>query len=384
MTSTSPKKILEDLNTESFFGGRNILFIHNWRCAGTSLHSLLKANLRKRYLKIGDPFNRFGKGKYNPALAEASTTLRYLRSHSLQGTVIAGHIFMGLESFLPGVWDCWMNAREPVSRMRSGLLRFHTRDTTGGTAKTYDLIKPSPGLVDRDSLSELLSTSLKRERNGICRRLAAMTLTNEFSLTETENIERNPLLEKPYSDQDLFNTARDNLQRVKLLFLADHFSASVISLERTYKLPPLINPFTTLRHNSSRVSGYTSTHEECLHSNHDLILESQSADAQLWPLLLNRFQTQVEDQQISKQEIATRELIHREPLFNIDWFTQRRDSDEVVELMAKAIVSRSRVKPSLGPALIDTVLSSPLFSYSARERLASAIQRLVPTQVMPV
>ena len=378
MIAASHQALDPEINTESYFKGNNVLFIHNWRSAGTSLHSLLKANLRKKYLKIGDPLNKYGKGRCNPNLASLSTSLRYLRGRSSKGSVVAGHIFMGLESFLPGNWDFWMNAREPVARLRSGLLRFHSRDTTQGHRKSYDLIKPSRGLLDRDSLADVLATSLQRESNGICRRLASMALTQSFSLLDTDNIEQVDILEGRYSDDDLFEVALEKLDCINALFLAEHFGASVLSLEKIYGLSPLINPFTVLRHNSARVSGYTSEHEMCVDKNLDLIMDSQLADTKLWPFLVQRFRQQVHKLGISKQDLATRELIHQEPLFDERWFAKEKDHEEVIELMARAVVQRAEVKPELATSLCSTIFSWPVLSGDSRERLKVALKRMMP------
>ena len=35
-------------------------FIHNWRCSGTSLNSVLSSNFPAHYFKLGQSFNPFG------------------------------------------------------------------------------------------------------------------------------------------------------------------------------------------------------------------------------------------------------------------------------------------------------------------------------------
>ena len=40
---------------------------------------------------------------------------------------VGGHTFYGLERFLPGSWDIWMNYRDPLSRLNSGILRFYSK-----------------------------------------------------------------------------------------------------------------------------------------------------------------------------------------------------------------------------------------------------------------
>ena len=76
-------------------------------------------------------------------------------------------------------------------------------------------------------------------------------------------------------------------------------------------------------------------------------MESQVADLKLWPLLLKKFRYQISELGISKQEIATRELIHHQPLFNEEWFAEEEDQEKVVELMATAVVNRAKASQNL-------------------------------------
>jgi len=353
---------------------KNAIFIHNWRCAGTSLHSLLSANFHGYYLKLGDPFDRFGKSAHKPRLALKSTELNHLRRNVRTGSIVAGHIFMGLDAFLPGNWDYWMNAREPLARIKSGLLRFYSRESNPGHSNAHNLIRPSSGLTSRGSIVELLSSSIARERNGMCRRLAAMALCKEFSVTNTQSLERLDFLEEDYSEEELFMTAYQQLKRIKVLFLSDYVSASTILLEKTYGFGPLINPFRALKHNSSAVTGFTTDQLTCVEDNMDIIRDSQLADLKLWPHLCKRFQQQLKSLKVSRVEVATRDLIHARELFDEKWFSGERDINEVTTLMVESIINRIKLQPKLGPCLVATILSWRVLSADARKQLNEKLQ----------
>ncbi len=345
------------------------------------MHSLLKANLHSGYIKIGDPLNRIGLSRHDPRAARDSSTLSYLRKRVRPGSVVAGHIFMGLDAFLVGRFQFWMNARHPVKRLRSGLLRFYSRDSRKRSANDYDLIQPTAGLVSRDSVAEILSTSLKRECNGISRRLSAMALTDSVMIDTTTNLERLEFLEQPFPPRQLYETAEAQLENIQCLFLAEHFFESIVCLERMYDLPPLINPFTKLGHNPARVSGFTADHEQCLDACQDILMESQHVDLALWPRLNERFRLQMQSLRISKQDVEVRKLISDEALFSPRWFSDNKDNQEVIELMATSIVNRVRRQPKLAVPVLKTVCRWPGLDEQARQQLWNAAKNELPTEV---
>ena len=73
------------------------LFIHNWRCAGSTMNSLLSANFGSKYAKVGTQFTDFGWPDYSlPELL----TVRQVRNKSLAGGVLGGHLCAGVEVLL--------------------------------------------------------------------------------------------------------------------------------------------------------------------------------------------------------------------------------------------------------------------------------------------
>ena len=69
-----------------------------------------------------------------------------------------------------------------------------------------------PIFVDR-----LLSSTLIRESNGIARRLAALSLSNNIEVNQNTNVETVDFLSSSYSDNDLFDCALSGLSRVNVL-----------------------------------------------------------------------------------------------------------------------------------------------------------------------
>ena len=117
----------------------SVHFIHNWRSAGTTISSILSSNYPKQYLKIGHPFTIYGWPASYKKHPEPITTLGQLRKrfvHSTSSTnILGGHTFLGLESFLPGPFDIWMNYRDPIQRLNSGLIRFYKQNKAAQTSK---------------------------------------------------------------------------------------------------------------------------------------------------------------------------------------------------------------------------------------------------------
>lgn len=378
MQTTNPT-IFNSNSQFSYFGDKGIVFVHNWRAAGTSLHSLFKANFKDHYLKIGDSFDSFGKSSFDPDLATRSATLRFLRMQRKPSTIVAGHVFVGLDAFLHGRWDYWMNVREPLERVRSGLLRFHSRPPSSGRRNSFDLIQSTSSIDSIDDVRMLLDGPLRRECNGISRRLAAITLAPDISISDSSSLERCGFLDYEYDDEKLFMAARKQLKRINVLFLADQLMASIVCLERLYKLPPVLNPFVALRHNSAKVAGYNQRHIDCLDSSIDILKASQRVDSALWPVIIGRFQKQLQMLGASKHDIAVRELIHSQALFDPSWFCSGLSDKSLLERMAKSIVLRSRVKPRLASKLIDTLCSWPVLAESARSDLSELVARYVST-----
>ena len=167
----------------SSFGASRIFFMHNWRCAGTTLNSLFSSNFGKRYLKVGTQFSEFGWPLYElPELL----TLSDVRSKVHAGCLLGGHLCNGVETLVPGRWDLWMNARDPVERLTSGITRFHWKEfqlPEGEYSKNYVKLNSEKCIVD------LFNGPLKHEKNGVAKRLAGFALAENLSIDKDVNLE---------------------------------------------------------------------------------------------------------------------------------------------------------------------------------------------------
>ena len=360
--------IIKASQTEFPWKEKSILFLHNWRCAGSTFTSLLASNYQDTYIKIGGPFNRFGWPDSHPQRKHIQTLGEVRKAHK-QGCIVGGHIFMGMTALLPGSWDVWMNARDPIERMRSGILRFHASGSI--PIRPDDLMSRTSGLQSREDIEHLLCGPLRRESNGIARRLAGLTMANKINdISNQTNLERVSFLEDSIiSEEDLFNQAASNLSNVRMLILSDYIFPSILLLEKMYGMRPLINPFSDLRHNSLSLGKATAMQRQLVNHSTDIIQKYSQVDMKLWPILLRIFQDQIRSHTLSRIDIRIREIIHGKPLIPIEWFLQPIDLDTLIKGWSGRLVERALEVPEIGPRLIDTVCSWPLLEDEAAERI---------------
>jgi hypothetical protein len=110
-------------------------------------------------------------------------------------------------------------------------------------------------------------------------------------------------------------------------------------------------------------------------------MESQHVDLALWPRLNERFRLQMQSLRISKQDVEVRKLISDEALFSPRWFSDNKDNQEVIELMATSIVNRVRRQPKLAVPVLKTVCRWPGLDEQARQQLWNAAKNELPTEV---
>ncbi len=360
---------------------QSINFLHNWRCAGSTLSSLLSANFHQSYLKIGHPFDSFGwpenYQKHRPPLISLSQLRLAKQRTPGESCIIGGHLFLGLQAALPGNWECWMNAREPIIRMKSGLLRFHHK-----TLKPEDqdlMFSKSTELGDPSQVDRLLRTTLKRESNGMCRRLAAYTLTKNPQIPIDEELERLSFLDQEdFEREELFEAALSNLPNISILILSQWLHESAICIERRYGLTtPLINPFSDLRHNPVELGGSSHKDRRLTDNCRAVLQEHSSEDLKLWPYLESRFVDQVNRCNIDKEEVLIRKIIHEKPLFMSRWFKNKQhDHAAILIAMARSLAKRARQAGELGDKVIETVLKWRRFTPELSDKLRDAVDKL--------
>ena len=361
----------------------NIHFIHNWRCAGTTINSLLSSNFHRSYLKIGHPFTNFGwPESYDThrtplqSKSQLKSVVGGLRNSALT-PIVGGHTFYGLERFLPGSWDIWMNYRDPLSRLNSGILRFYSKKFKSKSTSHGHLIdlegNTEINLEDPHSVDLLLETTLLRESNGIARRLAAITTSDYFHLSNDDNIEVVDIISsRRYSARDLYENAVSNLDAINILINSEYLHHSILSLEKFYSLKsPIINPFSNLSHNSVELVGVNKNDQRLFESSKDILLKHTVIDRKLLPLLNSKFAQQINCSSISEEEVSLRHLIHQKPILDQRWFDSSGKPvvEDIEKLVVDRIVKCSKRAHSLANKMFDMVLSWDGFEASSVETL---------------
>ena len=141
-----------------------------------------------------------------------------------------------------------------------------------------------------------------RESNGICRRLAALSLSDDIKINQNANVETVDFLLTSYSEKDLYDCALSNLSDVNVLINSSYIQASLISIERIYGLSsPLINPFSNLLHNPVTLSGARKTDTTIIDQCKDILIKHSGADLKLLPHLNAKFARQVNSLQLMKK-----------------------------------------------------------------------------------
>ena len=335
----------------------DLLFIHNWRCAGTSLHSVLSASLGDKYLKIGCRFNRFGwPDQSKPEIIR----LRELRKESPRA--FGGHLFWGIDNLVGGSSrQTIVSLRDPMERMKSGVYRFMTsnrRTTEASLFKGINVNSQPIDLSERE-LKKLADKIIGKEYNGIARRLSGISAADKVSLTETTNIEEINWMEQSKNEM-IMKKAKENLQGSHIL-QSDNFWYSIIKIENELKKDlVLINPFSPVKHNSYKLvvdnqdeSGTERMYkilEEHLRINNkeDIDLYNYYKVRRGEPKTLN---SELE------QRIKTRELIHKRPLFAQNWFNSGLELPVIDKLIAGSISARAKEDTTIDKdMLVDTVL----------------------------
>ena len=343
--------------------------MHNWRCGGSSINSLFACNFGVNFLKIGAQFDDYGQPVYG---APEKLVLSEVRNSIEVASILGGHLCNGVDALMPGDWDLWVNARHPLARLKSGIFRFY--------AKAFAL--PS-GRYQQDDLDQvccnilrkLMEGPLRHERNGMAKRLAGFSVASELVIHPDVNLEELSCFETSCSQEDIFVAAASNLPRIKIILLPQYFHASIISLERLYLLPPLLNLFSGLRQNASGSSGNANTRAVVSRLISPILDEYCEQDTKLWSYLFKCFQRQVGSLGIAKKDIFLRELLHSRPLIDLEWFSGSLSDDELVILIAQSLSDRAgRLDADLANDLVALATGwSRLDPLAGREIAARAI-----------
>ena len=363
----------------------SVHFIHNWRSAGTTISSILSSNFSNQYLKIGHPFTIYGwpaAYKNHPDPLISLGQVRNCFSHSkYPSNILGGHTFLGLESLLPGSFDIWMNYRDPIQRLNSGLIRFYKRARNINRSKedlmSYEGPVGDDLLSSPDAVDKLLSTALSRESNGISKRLAAFSISSKISLSDFTNVETPDFLSSAdYDDSILYEAALANLSRVDLLINSQHIHPSLICIERLYNLKsPLINPFSDLHHNPKTLSGSSSKDETVIKNCLDVLNKHSAVDRKLFFDINKRFALQVNNFHIDTKEVAVRQAMHSSAILLVKWFTlaDQYSENSVLKLTVSSLNIAFSRYPELAQDMLDLLLKWNVLTKQFRSNIAKIV-----------
>lgn len=352
--------LLEPLST---LESSKAFFIHNWRCGGSSLNSIFSSNFGSNYCKIGTQFSSFGWPDYK---SKEVLTLADVRPRTDQTSILGGHLCFGVESLIGGQWDLWMNARHPLDRLASGILRFHSKKFVikPGKYSQSDATSHSEAI-----LAQLFAGPLRHEQNGVAKRLAGFSYAETLEITGDSNLEELSCYQCNSSDLLLLEAASRNLQHLKLIFLPSHLHESILCMEKLYSLGPQLNLFSNLKHNSVDLGHAKPDQKRLFDLSRKLLSKLCSIDLALWNELERKFLEQLRILQISKRDIELRKLLHRESFFTPAILEARGSDREMIRRIVLRIVEISVANPEYGDSLAPLVASWQRFDKDAAKEI---------------
>ena len=339
--------------------------MHNWRCAGSTMNSLLSSNFGDRYTKVGTQFRETGWPDYDvPELL----TVDQVRTSFKDGGILGGHLCSGVESVVGGSWDIWMNARKPFERLSSGIMRFHAAR-----------FRAEPGVYTRQQasemaqqkLAELVAGPLQHEVNGVAKRLAGFAVAESMDLRNQSDLEKISCFSMSVSDDELLDAALRQMERVTAIILPEYLHASLISIERMYSLSPIINLFSDLRHNPVAL-GKSSKEEEALFEFAKPMLERIcSVDRELWKSLMTRFQEQINSAGVGKRDVRVREILHQKPLLSTKLYDQQIAERKLIEIISTSLVNLANQHKELSEDIVSIACQWSRFAPEAAADIKS-------------
>lgn len=302
-------------------GGRWVHLVHNWRTGGSSLTALLSVNLHDSYLKVGHPFTRDGwpvdYGLHPLQITRASQLRQWIAAQPVPG-ILAGHTYTGMAARL-GVdgSELWLTLREPAARLNSGLLRFHRvplrsdHPEGGYVAKTSGSSFQTPAEIET-----VARTHLGHELNGMCRRLAGYGMLGAGSAAG-EDLESCDALDERPVDRCCFDLAMDRLRSARWIYLTEQVIPSLLLLEVTYGLRPLLHPCSDLIHNPQWNGAGITRLQESLLTHHRPVLEALNPwDMKLYAEARRLFWQRWKEAGIDTKRLDARRILQAKPLLN--------------------------------------------------------------------
>ena len=346
-------------------GSRRALFMHNWRCAGSTMNSLLSSNFGGRYTKVGTQFTETGWPNYNvPELL----TVDQVRKSFRIGGILGGHLCSGVESVVGGSWDIWMNARMPFKRLSSGIMRFHAAQfrAAPGAYTRHQAIE-----MAQQKLADLIAGPLKHEVNGVAKRLAGFAVAESINLQDQSDLEKVSRFSMSVSDDELLSAASRQMERVKAIVLPEYLHASLMSIEKMYSLDPVINLFSDLRHNPVSLGKPSKDEKDLFELSKPMLKKMCSVDRELWKPLMSSFQKQISSASVGKREVRVREILHKKPLLSAELHDRQIAGEKLIEIISVSLVTLARQHKELSEDIISIACQWRRFAPDAAAEIKS-------------
>ncbi len=325
--------------------------VHNWRTGGSSLTALLSSNFHDSYLKVGHPFTRDGwpvQYDLHPLqVTRAEQISQWIKSQPSPG-ILAGHTYSGMASAL-GIhdYDSWFTLRDPASRLNSGLLRFHRKALKSDHPEGGYVTKSGGHKFNSASdVEEVVSNHLSHELNGMCRRIAGYNVLSQGSsisgdLESCQEVDMRPV------DQSTYDLAVDKLRHSKWLYLTDQVLPSILLLESTYSLRPLIHPCSDLVHNPQWNGGGITRVQESLLTKYRPLLEHLNAwDVKLYNEAVRLFWERWNSYGLSTEKLIARRVLQEKPLIDIRMIHNRETLDQIYQKFRAKVHFRANKQDS--------------------------------------
>jgi hypothetical protein len=339
--------------------------MHNWRCAGSTMNSLLSSNFGGRYTKVGTQFTETGWPNYNvPELL----TIDQVRKNFRVGGILGGHLCSGIESVVGGSWDIWMNARMPVKRLSSGVMRFHAAQfrAVPGVYTRHQAIE-----MAQQKLADLIAGPLQHEANGVAKRLAGFAVAESMDLRDQSDLEKASCFSTSVSNDELLSAALRQMERVKVIVLPEYLHASLMSIEKLYTLGPIINLFSDLRHNPVSLGKPSKDEKDLFELSKPMLKKMCSVDRELWKPLMSSFQRQLHSASVGKRDVRVREILHEKALLSVKLHDRQIADEELIEIISVSLVTLAKQHKELSEDIISTACQWRRFAPDASAEIKS-------------
>lgn len=319
-------------------GQRWVHLVHNWRTGGSSLTALLSVNLHDSYLKVGHPFSRDGwpvdYSRHPLQITQAEQLIQWIRAQP-SPAILAGHTYAGMAGHL-GIHnaDLWLTLREPAARLNSGLLRFH-RKALRSDHPDGGYVGQTTGHAFRsaEEIETVAHNELSHEINGMCRRIAGYGMLPAAARPDPgDDLESCHQLDERPVDQACFDLAMDHLKSSNWIYLTEQVIPSLLLLEHSYGLRPLIHPCSNLVHNPQWNGAGITRLQESLLTKHRSLLESLNPwDVQLYKEAVHLFWQRWKQADIDPDRLKARRILQAKPLLNPKLLMQPEQARQQIE-----------------------------------------------------